>query len=82
MNHKTVLESLCRVCGNKIKSKTGYVNAKPCTAYSDTLFRCYGIDVENESLEIYPKYLCGGCKRKLDDLKKDSTKEVKHGGQQ
>ena len=66
--HKEILSKLCRVCGSYIQLKTGYVKAKSVSEYSNILFTVYEIDTKVESDEIYPKFLCSSCKRKLDRL--------------
>ena len=76
--HKEILSKLCRVCGSYIQLKTGYVKAKSVSEYSNILFAVYEIDTEVESDEIYPKFLCSSCKRKLDRLvQKEPTTETR-----
>ena len=67
--HKLNLRNLCRICGSKIILKYGYKSAKTVEEYNDVLYQLYDIDVDMETDERYPKYLCGNCKRKLDRLK-------------
>lgn len=69
MDHITSLKSICRVCGQKIVLKPGYINAKSVMDYSGILFASYNIDVEYEDIYVYPKFLCSNCRRKLEKLK-------------
>lgn len=50
-NHAALLENLCRMCGNKVLLKKGYVNAKTCYDYVDILQTFYGI-LESEDREV------------------------------
>ena len=49
--------------------KYGYKTGKRVEEYSDVLYLFYDIDIDMETDESYPKYLCGNCKKKLDRLK-------------
>ena len=68
--HQDLLKSICRVCSRKITLKHGYKTSKSVDEYNNTLFRFYNIDIDLEPVNIYPKNLCSGCKRKLDRLTK------------
>ena len=41
--HLANLYKLCRVCGGKVVTKRGNVNAKTCSDYVDLLRTCFGI---------------------------------------
>ena len=69
-NHEKCLQDHCGICGNFIELKTGYLTKKTVYDFSNILFTVYNIDIELESSALYPKYLCGSCKRKLDRLAK------------
>ena len=68
--HVQQLDNLCRLCARKVIKSKSYIHPKSCSEYADILKKCYGICCELESKDIYPKYLCGSCKRKLEDLRK------------
>ena len=77
VSHEENLSKLCRLCGKKIILKHGYKKAKSVEEYSDILFQYYDIDVSLESCEVYPKHLCGNCRRNLDRLKKGEATSSK-----
>ena len=49
--HLTNLCKFCRVCGGKVVTKRGYVNAKSCRDYVDLLRTCFGI-LSSEDKEV------------------------------
>ena len=73
--HVNNLKKLCRVCGSKIGFKLGYQKAKCVDDFSEIISKVYNIDVTNEDESIYPKKLCGSCKRKLERLMKKTVVE-------
>ena len=63
--HTLNLTELCRICGGDIVLKTGYLTAVEVDVYSSVLSGMYGINVGNESKDIFPKRLCLNCSKKL-----------------
>ena len=49
--HLINLFNLFRVCGGKVITKRGYVNAKTCSNYVDLLRTCFGI-LSSEDREV------------------------------
>lgn len=60
---------LCRLCGKKIVKSKHYVNFKSCDIYSEVFQSSYGINCEQEDPCVFPKFICNGCRRKLDEMK-------------
>ena len=75
---KAAFAKLCRVCGGAAESKKGYVTIKNVSEYSSILYRHYSGDIDLESDMIYPKTLCGSCKRKLDKPKEKNEPSNLH----
>ncbi|CAC5398226.1 RAG1 [Mytilus coruscus] len=63
-DHLSKLEGFCRVCGKRISSKQVSCSYKKI-GFKDELQNLYNIDVENESDEVYPPYICRICTRDL-----------------
>ena len=72
-NHLSLLQQLCRLCGNTIVLRLGYVTPKTVTDYSSTIYSVYKIDCETENPDVFPKLLCRSCNCKLSRLQKKST---------
>ena len=66
--HVDQLNKLCRICSNFISKKPGYANPNNVTEFADTIFKAYDVDVVIEDPNIFPKYLCSSCRRKLQTL--------------
>ncbi|CAC5422226.1 RAG1 [Mytilus coruscus] len=62
--HLSKLEGFCRVCGKRISSKQVSCSYKKI-GFKEELQNLYNIDVENESDEVYPPYICRICTRDL-----------------
>lgn len=69
-HHQSEVQKICRICGEVILYRKGYVNAKNVNCYKELLLMAYNIDSDAEPSSWYPKLLCSGCARKLDRLKK------------
>ena len=54
-NHLSLLQQLCRLCGNTIVLRLGYVTPKTVTDYSSTLYSVYKIDCETENPDVFLK---------------------------
>ena len=50
-NHLNYLKNLCRLCAGKIVLKRGYINAKKCADYVNTL-KDLGV-LPDEDAEVY-----------------------------
>ena len=72
-DHVIQLQKLCRVCGNHINLKAGYLKAKSVDEFADALFRVYDTEVEREDENIYPKLLCSSHKEKLQSFQNKNT---------
>ena len=60
--HKYYLDSLCRICNQRIKLRNGYRNAKLAVEYADQIKGIFkGADVSVEDHSRYPPKLCANC---------------------
>ena len=76
-NHNTILAKLCRICGENIILKHGYKTAKAVTDFSFVLYNNFDVDVNEESEDVYPKFLCSNCHKKIQRIGKGNTQEKK-----
>ena len=76
--HISVLERLCRVCGNQLKALRGKRPAKRCTSHALDIRDVYGIDISRDSSGIHPDKFCTYCYRRILHTKrrKDSTSYI------
>ena len=62
------MNKLHKLCSNFIGKKPGYAIPKKVTEFADTISKAYNADVAIEDPNIFPKYLCLTCHRKLQTL--------------
>lgn len=69
--HRDIIQKLCRICGEKINLRKGYLNAKSVNdkELKETIFRAYNIDSISESCNVHPKKLCSKCVHRVHTLK-------------
>ena len=68
--HKTLLKTLCRVCGKRPK---GYAHSKKSAICRSLLLFSFGLEVDGEPEDIYPTSICNSCFRSAQRIK--SSKE-------
>ena len=72
MEHRSQLESCCRVCGNTLQPS----KSKSCGAYCDLLGEAYGLDCAADLEQVHPPHFCCSCyqrARRLSQAKKSGT---------
>ena len=62
------MKKLHKLCSNFIGKKPGYANPKNVTEFADTISKAYNADGSIEDPNIFPKYICLTCHRKLQTL--------------
>ena len=76
MDHIQNLQNLCRVCGDKVILKHGYVTAKSTLDYKETIAIHYGVNVVDEDEHVFPKLICTKCNQKLRKLMKSNKSQL------
>lgn len=71
--HQSRLTLLCRVCG---KSPKTYMHRKDSNACKALMLAAFGVDVGNESTEIYPHLVCNHCYLSMKRIKKSKETVV------
>ena len=56
------------MCGKKISFSKGYINPRACSDFKITLETCYNVVLDNEDENVFPKFLCDSCRRKMVTL--------------
>lgn len=56
MEHSTVLENLCRVCGKVVLTKSNKIK-HPCSQYTEEFQGVFGISTDEDKPEVHPAYL-------------------------
>lgn len=73
--HIANIKKLCRLCKETIKLNASYVNPKSVNDFQVVIQEHYNLSVDTECNDIFPKFLCSSCTRKLRHLKnKPATK--------
>ena len=61
MDHKDVLEKLCRVCGRQVVTKA--MKAKhTCADYQEQLMAVFQVSIVKDYPETHPRFFCHSCK--------------------
>ena len=60
MEHSTVLDNLCRVCGKAVLTKSAKVKHS-CTQHTENLMRVFGISIDNDDPDTRPQHFCHPC---------------------
>ena len=74
MDHRAILEMLCRICGRTIVMKSYSTNKHSCMDYQGELHRAFGITPLSDDPTIHPVHFCHACKLVLTK----STKLYQH----
>ena len=72
-NHCACLQKFCRLCGKHIQLKYGYKTAKTVQEFSNIIYSVYGIDVEVEDFNVFPRSLCGNCVRRIKRMNQENA---------
>ena len=67
--HKEKLQRICRICCMVIRLDGSYTSKVSVSDYKNEMKDLFGVDVSNETYT--PPYLCGNCRRKLVNVKKN-----------
>ena len=60
MEHRTVLDNLCRVCGKAAQTQSATVKHS-CTQHTENLMRVFGISIDNDDPDTHPQHFCHPC---------------------
>ena len=60
MEHRTVLDNLCRVCGKAAQTKSAKVKHS-CTQHTENLMQVFGISIDNDDPDTHPQHFCHPC---------------------
>ena len=69
-NHTAALLSLCRICGNSVKSSKNKEHIKLCNKYSADILTVFGIDLSRDSSCSHPQHFCVYCYRRMINTKR------------
>ena len=64
----TVLSELCRFCGNYANQNKVKRPTKLCVTYADEIRALYGIDIQNDDLQVHPNK-CPSCYHRFINIK-------------
>ena len=70
--HQSALESLCRICGNKLIPWKSKIKPKLCETYAGEIFTIYEIRIDHDTSDVHPKYMCDPCYRGMKTAKQRS----------
>lgn len=68
MEHSSVLERLCRVCGKAVCTKSAKVKHL-CSEYSDELMTVFGISTNDDDPSVHPQHFCHQCQLTIHKAK-------------
>ncbi|CAH1794080.1 unnamed protein product [Owenia fusiformis] len=75
--HRKCISNMCRICGSR--AQTFYQVKTKVTPYlaqnnKDMILKFYGIDISNDSKDIYPVKICQVCYSRMWNFYRDSQK--------
>ena len=71
--HQKALNSICRLCQQKIKLNSKYTSAKGTFIYREEIQKLFDYDINLDIPQLIPSFLCSRCQRKLERCKDHSV---------
>lgn len=64
--HQKALNSICRLCQQKIKLNSKYTSAKGIFIYREEIQKLFDYGINLDIAQLHPSFLCSRCQRKLE----------------
>ena len=79
--HTECLESLCRICSNKLKkSKDQWKSSYKCEEYRETLWQKFNLETEKDDSLVHPLRFCNACYLSTSTTRSSVVWETHHEG--